>query len=194
MKFTTITPSRFALCTLLVGLSVLLLGLISHTATRQAETFGLTFEAEAGTIESPFTVVSGGVQQDTTTSTPATGGKASYTFHVSAAGNYTLSMMVDAPNADHNSLFVNVGVEPVETNQWEIPFTKGVEARTVSWVADAGKPHVFTLGVGAQQLIVRGQESGTLIDKIGFIPVALAPLPPGGVGSFPTPPTGVRID
>jgi hypothetical protein len=147
---------------------------------------GLSWEAEAGLVVAPFAASGGAVLQTVETSDPASGGMAVWRFVVAAAGDYTVSMLVDAPGADANSLFVDIDAEPVGTGVvWDIPLTAASEERTVSW-RGVGTPDsaefevkVFTLSAGEHRLFVIGREAGVLIDRVMLEVVAAAPDPDG---------------
>jgi hypothetical protein len=148
---------------------------------------GLGFEGESGAISAPFVIASGVISQSTTTDL-ASGGRASYSFTVTNAGVYFIQAYVDAPSLTANSLYVNIDAEPVDPNMaWDIlPPTVGFENRLVSWrgsgTADANEfvPKMFTLGLGTHQLIIRGREANTQLDRFAILKV-------------PSPPQNLRI-
>jgi hypothetical protein len=148
---------------------------------------GLGFEGESGGISAPFVIANGAVSQSTTTDL-AGGGRATYSFTVTNAGVYFIQAYVDAPSLTANSLYVNIDAEPVDPNMaWDIlPPTVGYENRLVSWrgngTADANEfvPKMFTLGLGTHQLIIRGREANTRLDRFAILKV-------------PSPPQNLRI-
>jgi hypothetical protein len=148
---------------------------------------GLVFEGESGVISAPFVIANGAISQSTTTDL-AGGGRATYSFTVTNAGVYFIQAYVDAPSLTANSLYVNIDSEPVDPNMaWDIlPPTVGFENRLVSWrgsgTADANEfvPKMFTLGLGTHQLIVRGREANTQLDRFAILKV-------------PSPPQNLRI-
>jgi hypothetical protein len=142
---------------------------------------GLSFEAEAGTVSAPF-VVSGGAISQAAQTDVTSGGRAAYTFVVTNAGNYVIQAVVNAPSEAENSLYVNVDGEPQDPAMiWQIPVTSGFESLVVSWQGagtyDAPQfvPKVFALSAGTHQLIVRGREPNTQLDRIGMVLLPTAP-------------------
>jgi len=138
---------------------------------------GLSFEAESGQITLPFSVSNGAVSQpaNSGTTAPSDGGKASYDFSLTESGAYRVKMVVDAPHAGSDSLYVNIDAEPIsgDSMTWDVtPLTSGFEERTVGWRGSGtfSVPEfpvkTFTLSIGSHELIIRGREGGTSIDSI----------------------------
>jgi hypothetical protein len=153
---------------------------------------GLSFEAEAGTITDPFIVTSGTIYQTSQTGAATGGGRATYNFSITNAGDYVVEAVVSAPSDAENSFFVNIDAEPQDPFMvWQIPITTGFETRTVSWQGNGTwdnpqfVPKVFALTAGTHQLIIRGREMNTRLDRI-TIKSMLSPLP--------QPPSGLRIN
>ena len=146
---------------------------------------GLTFEAEAGLIESPFTVASGTVSQSVEVSTPSSGGRARYRVTIPSTGNYRVNMNVNAPNIAANSLFIDFDQEPTTpTTIWDVQaLTSGIETRSVSWRGTGAfgapqfNPKVWNLSAGEHTLCIRGREAGMQVDAITIVPTV--PLMPG---------------
>jgi hypothetical protein len=141
----------------------------------------LTFEAESGTVSAPFYVGGGYVAQDVQTTTLDDSGRAVYAFHITAAGYYGITTIVNAPGDGSNSFWVNVDAEPTDPAMiCDVPVTSGFEARTCSWrgngTFDANEftPKAFWLSAGTHTLIIRGRESGVQLDRITICP---APMP-----------------
>ena len=142
----------------------------------------LTFEAESGTVTSPF-VISGGYISQSTETDITSGGRAAYSFTITNAGNYLIQFTVNAPSEAKNSVFVNIDAEPEDPAMiWHIPVTSGFESQVVSWQG-AGTfdspefaPKPFYLTVGSHQLIVRGREAGVQLDSFSIY----HQLPPPG--------------
>jgi hypothetical protein len=119
--------------------------------------------------------------------TLAASGQAVYTFNVSAAGNYVVSALVNAPSTDNNSFFVNIDAQPIDpTMIWDIPVTTGFASQTLSWrgngtvssTSPSGltaqfAPKVFSLSAGAHQLTIRGREGLTELATITVAPTTL---------------------
>lgn len=165
---------------------------------------GLSFEAEVGTVTSPFEVSGGDVFQPIETTDPSQGGEASYHFNISQEGQYIINMIISAPDTGSNSIFLNIDGEPTSpTMVWDIlPLTSGFQERTASWrgsgTPDVNQyvPEVFTLSAGEHDLVIRGREANTKIDKIVVTPYSLvtptstptpAPTPTPIPTSTPTP-------
>lgn len=158
--------------------------------------FGLSFEAEAGTITAPFQVITGTptyISQTVNAASPSQGGLATYTFSVPTAGDYVINAVVNAPDTNTNSFYVNIDTDPAnDTNAepyevWDIlPYTVGFEQRTVSWRgngtfdADQFVPKVFTLSAGTHTLYIRGREPNTQLDNIAIVAYT-------GITGAPTP-------
>ncbi len=154
---------------------------------------GLSWEAEAGTITAPFTVSNGYVAQTTYTAEPAQGGKASYRFAVTTPGDYVVKAAVEAANTAANSLFVNVDGEPTSpTMIWDVPTGAGFQQRTVTWrgsgtpEANQYVPKVFSLTAGFHELIIRGREGNTKIDRIAVELLKPAEVPTPTPTALPT--------
>jgi hypothetical protein len=141
---------------------------------------GSSIEAEAGTIAAPFVVAAGAISQPVTTDL-AGGGRATYSFTVTNAGDYVIRALVNAPSLTENSFYVNIDAEPQDPYMtWDIlPPTSGFENRIVSWrgngTADSNEIArvVFTLQAGSHQLIIRGREANAQLDSLN-----IQPLPP----------------
>ncbi|MDB6111214.1 MAG: hypothetical protein JWR69_2964 [Pedosphaera sp.] len=142
---------------------------------------GLTFEAEAGTITAPFVSISGYISQPAQTGV-TTGGRAAYSFTLTNAGTYVIQAVVNAPNDGANSFYVNIDAEPLDPSMvWQIPITAGFESRLLNWQGSGTfdnpqfVPKSFSLSSGAHQLIIRGREAGTQLDKFAILKVPQAP-------------------
>ena len=152
---------------------------------------GLSFEAEAGQIVSPFVISTGAVSQATSTTTPALGGAARYRFNITQFGDYVIKAAVDAPNTSADSFYVNIDAEPADPIMiWDIGLTLGVEERVVSWRgsgtfdAPEFKPKHFLLGPGEHTLIIRGREADARIDRITVQASTGSEQPPGVPADF----------
>ncbi|HWX19233.1 MAG TPA: hypothetical protein VN578_04910 [Candidatus Binatia bacterium] len=141
---------------------------------------GLSFPSYAGSITAPFTTNGGYLSQtvDASQTGMASGGSAVYAINIPAAGNYTVSAMVNAPNSAAKSFWVNMDAQPTDpTMIWDVfPYTSGFESRVVSWrgngspTNDQFAPAVFNLSAGVHQLIVRGREAGVQLGNITIAP------------------------
>jgi hypothetical protein len=129
----------------------------------------LTFPATAGAITAPFITNNGAIYQTTTTGL-TNGGRAVYNFTIADAGDYTLSALVNGPNATSNSFYVNIDAEPTGAGMlWSFPLTTGFVNKTVSWPGLSAK--VFTLSEGVHQLVIRGKDANTQLKSITLVPV-----------------------
>jgi hypothetical protein len=145
----------------------------------------LSFGADSGVINAPFSVSSGTISQAVTTDI-AGAGRAVYTFTIASAGDYVIRASVNAPALWANSFFLDIDADPQDsTMAWDIlPPTSGFENRLVSWRGngttdnDLITPKVFTLSQGQHQLIVLGREAGTQLSSISFVQV---PRPPANL-------------
>ncbi|MBW2990902.1 right-handed parallel beta-helix repeat-containing protein [Candidatus Woesearchaeota archaeon] len=140
--------------------------------TTTPPTTGLEFEAEDGAITSPFIVSNDYIYQTSGTELPESG-RASYTFSIDNAGDYIIKILVNARDGGSNSVFINIDAEPTSPYMiCDMDLTSGFEERTISWRGDGTfdnnefVPKVFTLSAGEHELILRGREGQTQIDKI----------------------------
>ncbi len=100
-------------------------------------------------------------------------GAAVYNFTITNAGNYEIQALVNAPNVNANSFYVNIDSQPQDpTMIWDImPLTSGFEQRIVSWRGNGSEnndqfvPKTFNLGVGPHQIIFVGQRTGYSLGK-----------------------------
>lgn len=136
---------------------------------------GLSFAADAGVITTPFVASGGSVSQAVDTGV-SDGGRAVYAFSITNAGEYLVQAIVDAPSASENSLFVNVDAEPTDPYMiWQIPITTGFQTLFVSWQGNGTwdqsefAPKVFNLAAGNHQLIIRGREPNTRLQRISIV-------------------------
>jgi len=140
----------------------------------------LSFQAEAGSIASPFKIRYGTptyIYQTFETGV-TNGGRAVYTITINTAGNYVINTVVNAANTGSNSFYVNFDSEPTDPAMiWDIyPITSGFKTRTVSWRgngtpdSDQYYPKVFYLTKGLHTLIIRGREAYTKLDSISITP------------------------
>ncbi|MBV7336059.1 hypothetical protein KFU94_49060 [Chloroflexi bacterium TSY] len=131
------------------------------------------WEAESGAITDPFRINNGIVSQPLETNGPLSGGKASYQFYLNRSGIYIVHAIVNAPTGGANSFYINMDAEPIDPIMiWDIFITDGLEERTVSWRGTGTfdenefSPKEFTLAKGVHEMILRGREGETGIDRI----------------------------
>jgi hypothetical protein len=134
---------------------------------------GLSWEAEAGAITAPLISNNGNIYQTIEAEVPSGSGLASYEFNINQAGNYIIRIFVNAADDGKNSIFLNIDDEPASPAMvWDIILTSGFENRTVSWrgsgtpTSNEYVPKRFALSAGQHELIIRGREPNTLLDKI----------------------------
>ena len=152
---------------------------------------GSSIEAESGTISAPFVVANGSISQSSTTGV-TDGGRATYNFTITNAGDYVIQAYVSAPSLTENSFYVNIDSDPQDPYMaWDIlPPTAGFENRIVSWrgngTADANEivPKIFTLTQGSHQLIIIGREANTQLDRFTIVKL---PQPPQNLRVVPLP-------
>lgn len=154
---------------------------VSATVTSASPPSGLTFAATSGTIIAPFVATDGAISQPAYTGVTE-GGRAAYNFTITNAGNYTVSVLVNAADDGANSLFVNIDAEPADpTMIWDIPLTSGFVERTVAWRGNGTPevnefaPKVFTLAAGTHTLIVRGREANCQLASFTIVPDGTTP-------------------
>ena len=110
------------------------------------------------------------------------GGTAVYNFTITNAGNYEIQALVNAPNLNANSFYVNIDSQPQDpTMIWDImPLTSGFEQRIVSWRGNGSEnndqivPKIFNLSAGPHQIIFVGREPGTALASFTLLQVASA--------------------
>jgi fibronectin type 3 domain-containing protein len=142
---------------------------VSYTPNGATNQSGLVFASDSGNITSPF-IASNGIVWQAVQTVATNGGRAAYNFSIARPGAYTVSALVNAPNASANSFYVNVDTEPADPqNLWDIPVTTGFTNRAVSWNT-SGSPQLFNLAAGNHQLIIRGREPNTQLGTITISP------------------------
>ena len=119
-------------------------------------------------ITAPFVLKDGAISQPATTEVGA-GGRAVFTFKVAAAGDYVVVGVVNAPDEDSNSFYLNIDGEPTDPlTIWDLEVTSGFEERTSNWRGSGGSgsgefdPKVFKLKAGEHKLIIAGREPASL--------------------------------
>lgn len=143
---------------------------------------GVTIEAESVQVSAPFVVTGGYISQPSTTDLTG-GGRAGYNFNLTQAGDYVITAFVNGPSLTANSFYVNIDAEPQDpVMTWDIlPPTVGFEDRLVSWRGsgsgddDEFVPMVFHLTAGTHQVIFRGREGNTQLDRFTISMVPSAP-------------------
>ncbi len=136
---------------------------------------GLTWISSDANISFPFILRLGTIYQQIETDHSAFGGRACFRFNITSPGYYVVEILVDAPNTDSNSLFMNMDDEPISpTMIWDIRVTNGFEERIVSWRGNGTEdenqdsPKVFDLDVGTHELILVGREKYVRIKEVSL--------------------------
>lgn len=164
------------------------LGLSSATVTITDDDLplmnGLSFEAEDGLIESPFSESFGLVSQETQTTDPSQGGRARYKVTIPSTGAYKVIIELLANTDATNSLFIDFDQEPTTpTAIWDIvELTAGVDARTSAWRGNGtfDNPEydvkTWQLSAGEHTLYIRGREGGCGLDNITIVPISASAI------------------
>ncbi len=148
------------------------------------------FTSQAVVVTAPFIVTNNHLLQLSQTSN-TNGGRLSYHFSVPGTNAvlYTIQAKVNAPHTEANSFYINIDAEPEDPEMiWDIPVTANVESRVVSWRGTGSPdkpaivPKIFNLAPGPHELIIRGREAWTELERVSFVPQRP-----------PAPPTGLRI-
>jgi hypothetical protein len=127
--------------------------------------------ATAAKVTAPLAVKDGVLALSSTERVEiADGGQAVFEFSVPKDGDYVIYGVVNAPDDESNSFYVNVDVAPKDDPLmiWDIDHTNGFEERVVNWrgngEAGSGQfsPKVFKLTAGAHKLYLAGREPAKL--------------------------------
>ena len=152
---------------------------VAPTPTPTATPSSLSWESTRGVIQAPFVNKGNSISQTSATFDPRQGGEALYDFNVTAAGDYTVSVVVNAPHHAANSLLVNIDSQPSSPAMiWDIPPSSGFIERVVSWRGNGTDtnneftPKKFSLSAGSHQLIIRAREANVQIGRITVGPAA----------------------
>jgi hypothetical protein len=144
----------------------------------------LSFPATAGAVSGGFTITNNYIYQATDTSGTMSGGRATYNFTITNAGNYAIQAVVNAPSLTENSFYVNIDADPQDpTMAWDImPITTGFQTEFVGWRGTTGTsegdqyaPKIFTLSAGSHQLVIIGREANAQLQSLAILPVPAAP-------------------
>ena len=118
----------------------------------------------AATVTAPLVLKDGAISQPKQTEL-AEGGKAVIAFKVPKDGNYVIRAVVNAPDEDSNSFYLNIDAQPEDPLMiWDMEVTKGFEERVVSWrgngdsSSDEFAPKIFKLTAGEHKLNIVGRE------------------------------------
>ncbi len=141
----------------------------------------LNFTSQTAVVTAPFVVSNGCLVQFCQTGSTE-GGKLSFGFTVTNAGEFAIDAMVCAPNTNANSFYINIDAQPEDPGMiWDIPVTTGFESRVVSWRGngspdkDRFTPKLFSLAAGPHKLVLGGREAGAQLRSLSFIQRPAAP-------------------
>lgn len=119
-------------------------------------------------LTGPFVLKDGAISQPKLTGL-ADGGRAVFTFQIKVAGDYLVHGVVNAPDEDSNSFFLNIDGEPQEPMIWDLEATSGYEERISNWRGSGSDsasgefvPKAFKLAPGEHRLILGGREPAAL--------------------------------
>lgn len=132
----------------------------------------VTFEAEDMALSNGMSAANGCISHGTSTFDPNAGGQATYDFTLSTPGTYVIKGLVTAPSTSANSFFVNVNANPTTAGVWDLGITSGFEEQTVKWRGGGTEtnpefaPKTFQLDAGTHQLVIRGREAGSCLDRL----------------------------
>ena len=154
----------------------------------------LSFEAEAGLIESPFSTTAGTPTyiSQTADSNLGEGGLARWRVTIPATGSYKIIANVNCPSTGNDSLWISFDGEPTATDIWDVGATSGFQDKTVTWRGTGGpgtpefSPKFWALSGGIRTLYIRGREPNMQINSIQIV----AETPPTDTAApTPNPPT-----
>jgi len=152
-----------------------LLGDVQPLPTRTPLPPDLFWEAEDGIILPPFVMEGEYIYQPIYTGDDLeASGKATYQFTIDKPGDYFVKAFIDAVDVNSNSIYLNIDGEPDLTMVWDVEVTVGFEERYVPR-GSSSEPRVFTLTGGEHDLILRGRDANTKIDRISLEAKLLQP-------------------
>jgi hypothetical protein len=137
---------------------------------------GLTWNAEDMLLTAPMTDGGTYISQASQTTDPASAGKAVCRFTAPVAGNYTVTLLVNAPAGNADSLFCSIDELPLSpTSIFDCPLTSGFESKTLTWrgagVGDPEfSPKTFNLSAGEHTFYLYGREAGMQVQSITLVP------------------------
>jgi hypothetical protein len=141
----------------------------------------ITLNADSAVLSGPFVLTNGCLCQARITSL-TNGGRGLFSFNITNAGGYAVQIIVNAQSPQPHSFGVNIDGEPKEPEMiWDIGATSGFEPHIVSWrgngtaISPQFSQQVFNLSAGAHQLIVRGKDPNTQLQRISILPLPPAP-------------------
>lgn len=141
----------------------------------------LSFEADAGLVESPMADGGDYVSQSVTTSDPAQGGRVRWRVTIPSTGDYTVSVSATAAAFASDTFFLEFDGEP--TSPSDIVDLEPIvgDGETAIDVTHRGTgsssspefaPRVWTLSAGEHTLYLRGREASTQIHTLTIEAVA----------------------
>ena len=138
---------------------------------------GQMFLASAATVTAPLVFTNDYFHLESDMADVAAGGKAVFHFSITNAGDYQIESVVNAPDDNANSFFVNIDAQPTDPDMvWDIEPTSGFEKRLVNWRGDGDAnngqfvPKTFKLGAGDHTLILVGREPDVRLKSVTIFP------------------------
>src|ERR1039458_930764 len=94
---------------------------------------GQMFLASAAAVTAPLVFTNDYIHLESEMADVAAGGKAVFHFSITNAGDYQIESVVNAPDENANSFFVNMDAQPTDPDMvWDIEPTSGFEKRLVN--------------------------------------------------------------
>jgi hypothetical protein len=149
----------------------------NSAAATTAHAPGQMFLASAATVTAPLVFTNDYFHLESDMADVAAGGKAVFHFSITNAGDYQIESVVNAPDDNANSFFVNMDALPTDPDMiWDIEVTSGFEKRLVNWRGDGDAsngqfvPKTFKLGAGDHTLILVGREPDVRLKSVTIFP------------------------
>ena len=141
----------------------------------------IELRAADAALSAPFILTNGCLLQLTETGL-TNGGRAAFSFTITAGGPHTVAVLLEAPATNHNSMLISIDSEPNDsTALWAIPPHSGFATNLVCNAVPVVRTRVFNLSAGMHQLIMRGCSPNIRLARIWV------------QNARPAPPTGLRI-
>lgn len=155
----------------------------------QASTVVLDVEAESGSLETPMEVNSlDGISHISTSKNDS--GKATYTFTVSASGDYEIKGKTIAAKSSQDSF--KISIDNTASDIWDVPSSSSWQWNTIK--LRSSDKSIFKLGAGTHTLTVYGREANTLLDRLQIVALSTTTEAPGTSTSTSTTTTSIPTD
>jgi hypothetical protein len=142
-----------------------------------AQPAGQSLTASAAVVTAPLILTNDAISLNGDMADVTNGGTAVFTFSVATAGNYMFETLVNAPDENSNSFFVNVDGQPEDPDMvWDVDVTMGFQKRVMNWrgngdsTTDQFTPKRFALTAGTHKLIIVGREPDTQLKSVTILP------------------------